>query len=141
MKTMTKIPPQLIPKIYEEEVYKISSKVTETSPVIENPVEKSMQEVLIISNHGTEEADFLEKILAAVSLSMEQVDQKPLSEYSENMPYKKVLIFDENTEYEKYTPEENDGSWKLYGDPLSQIQKDIALKKKLWTALKQLFIG
>jgi hypothetical protein len=38
-----------------------------------------------------------------------------------------------------YTPKQVEGIWFLLTDPLAVIEADIILKKKLWTALKQMF--
>ncbi|WP_159472601.1 hypothetical protein [Dyadobacter sp. 3J3] len=38
-----------------------------------------------------------------------------------------------------YTPKQVEGIWFLLTDPLAVIEADVALKKKLWTALKQMF--
>lgn len=38
-----------------------------------------------------------------------------------------------------YTPKQVEGIWFLLTDPLTVIEADVVLKKKLWTALKQMF--
>jgi hypothetical protein len=38
-----------------------------------------------------------------------------------------------------YTPKQVEGIWFLLTDPLAVIEADVILKKKLWTALKQMF--
>lgn len=38
-----------------------------------------------------------------------------------------------------YTPKQVEGIWFLLTDPLAVIEADVVLKKKLWTALKQMF--
>lgn len=143
MKTMSKIPIALIPKIYEEEVYKLTSNTSnaqeETHELMpEIPIEAEKKEILLISDHGAEDEEFLVKILGAVSLSLEQVDHASTNPKKDI--YSKTLNFTDSEEFEKYTPQESNGSWSLYADPLAIIKSDVSLKKKLWAALKVLFL-
>lgn len=117
---------------FNEELYKVKTPVT---VVLSTPW----------SDLKSEEVELLSKILAAVRQSLASVrivcvNKLDLSQWTEKPTY--LLGFGITipgvATYEAITTPETQ---MVLADALSVLQKEDALKKKLWTTLKQLFFN
>ncbi len=117
--------------LYSEELYQPTLKTSVVIPTAWNKV-------------GEEEQQLLSKILGSVKLSLESVkiieQQKfNLSTWIEK-PYKVISFspgFDGLTKYEVI---EADGTSLVLSNSLNELINDEASRRKLWLALKQLFL-
>lgn len=129
-------------------------------PVVETPAPKPAAEkpkvLLLIDEELTPgELIFLENILKAISLSLNDVDMlnlagsglvdfhavlenKTLHHFiSFGVPFKTIHL---NIQMDRYQPIRIFGITFLLADPLSAIEADQKLKRKLWAVLKQVFL-
>lgn len=117
--------------LYTEELYNLTSKI---SVVMAIPWEKVTEEERLL----------LAKILGSVKLSLEKVQiieqpQFNLSTWLEKP--KKVICFSPAlVEINKYEVVEVEDVTLVLSNPLSLLIPDDASKRKLWLALKQLFL-
>lgn len=112
-------------------------------------VDEPKQKEMLVS-----EALFLDNILKAVGQSTENSDILNFSFLSG--PDARSVLAEKRINYfitfgvpliklrldlllPPYTPKQVEGIWFLLTDPLAVIEADVVLKKKLWTALKQMF--
>ncbi len=117
--------------LYTEELYDLTPKI---SVVIATPWEKVTEE----------ERQLLAKILGSVKLSLETVliiEQTPFNLSTWLEKPKKVICFSPASgEMNKYEVVEIEGVTLVLSNPLSLLIPDDASKRKLWLALKQLFL-
>lgn len=85
-----------------------------------------------------EEIDLLKKILNALSLSLNGVQVISTGEISflQNKPSRLIIFKDSR---EPYKTDEVNGIPCVYSHALTQLVADAELRKKLWSALKELF--
>jgi len=112
-------------------------------------VDEPKQQDMLVS-----EALFLDNVLKAVGQSSESADILNFSYLSG--PDARSVLSEKRINYfitfgvpliklqldlllPPYTPKQVEGIWFLLTDPLAVIEADRDLKKKLWTALKQIF--
>ena len=117
--------------LYTEELYELTKKI---SVVIATPWEKITEEERVL----------LAKILGSVKLSLEKVQiieqpQFNLSTWLEK-PDKVICFSPALIEINKYEVVELEGVTLVLSSPLSLLIPDDASKRKLWLALKQLFM-
>ena len=162
-------PPTPAPSITTPEIAPIpAAKLTSTTPVIAPPHIASpaptfptlQHKILILIDQpkqkdiAASESVFLDNILKAVGHSIDKADilnynflkgpdaRKVLSEKQTSffitfgVPLIKLNL---DLLLMPYTPKAVEGVWFLLTDPLSVIEADRNLKKKLWQALKQMF--
>ena len=136
----TKIPKTLLPHLFKEEVYRIHPKEV-TKPVASDSPEpeviQEQKEIAVVISDSNQPLELLEKIMSSVNLKMEDVDV--LIEIPSPNTYSRLLAFGIETQpsYEGM----NDGDCiVLHADRLDHISEDVNLKKKLWAALKALFL-
>ena len=133
------IDPKAIPYLFHEDIYRIQEK-----SIKEEDELSSQKSVLIVLDSIESENTFLEKILTAVALNLNEVEiVSPNSDKDPNH-YQKVILFTTGVwsmlkPHNKYHISEFGNTQFLYADPLSMIGPDVTLKKKLWGHLKILF--
>ncbi|MBO0933166.1 hypothetical protein [Fibrella aquatilis] len=136
----------------------VSSPTDTKPPVSRKPASPQIgQKVLILVDDELLPSDllFLEKILKAVHLDIEGVDllnvhgtsnvnfQELLSGkyihhfFTFGVPFSRINL---DILMDRYQPVRFDGITFLMADPLPAIETDVALKKKLWEALKKIFL-
>lgn len=91
----------------------------------------------------------LMKILGAIGLQKEQVHIFKHNEglrFTDQWPFEKVLLFGASVppfskaaERQKYRPFQVMGKQVIFADGLAELTKDVAKKKRLWTALQKMF--
>lgn len=125
-------------------------------PTVEEPLpyNPKHQVLIVVATLSVAEKALLTKILAAVNLQMNQVDILNLSEIAQadlravltQKSLQQLITFGVSLFKIKleipltpYQVRAVQGIKFLYADPLEQIDSDVALKRALWTALKQMF--
>ncbi|MGA0558243.1 hypothetical protein ACO2Q8_16405 [Larkinella sp. VNQ87] len=142
VETATPTPPAATPPLVEP----ISSKTVAEKPKVL---------VLIDEELTPSELIFLENILKAIKLSIDDIDMlnlagsglvdfhavlenKKLHHFiSFGVPFKTIHL---NIQMDRYEPIRIFGITFLLADPLSAIEADQKLKRKLWAVLKQVFL-
>ncbi|MEZ0607514.1 hypothetical protein ACAW74_03310 [Fibrella sp. WM1] len=127
-------------------------------PVVRRPATPMLsQKVLILVDEDLLPSDllFLEKILKAVNLDIAGVDLLNIHgtkniDFAEMLTGKYIHHFftfgvpftrlNLDILMDRYQPVRFDGITFLMADPLPAIEADVALKKKLWEALKKIFL-
>lgn len=127
-------------------------------PVVRRPATPMLsQKVLILVDEDLLPSDllFLEKILKAVHLDIAGVDLLNIHgtkniDFAEMLSGKYIHHFftfgvpftrlNLDILMDRYQPVRFDGITFLMADPLPAIEADVALKKKLWEALKKIFL-
>ncbi|MBE9465213.1 hypothetical protein ACFP1I_15630 [Dyadobacter subterraneus] len=146
-------------EIIPQPVVKVNIETTKpVAPIVQFPVLNHKVLILIDEPKQKEmlvsEALFLDNILKAVGQSSENSDILNFSFLSG--PDARNVLAEKRINYfitfgvpliklrldlllPPYTPKQVEGIWFLLTDPLAVIEADVVLKKKLWTALKQMF--
>jgi DNA polymerase III psi subunit len=103
-----------------------------------------------------QEEEFLEKILKAVHIKIEEIkvinvaSPKPENYFEslQELPAKRVINFGTSFEkinlplhFDKYMPVAQQGITFLMADSLDTISQDLEKKKQLWKALQQIFLN
>lgn len=118
---------------------------------------KNNENVLVVTDtslrRGTEDQAFLEKLMAACGLTIDDIalvnireQEVPLSEVTDQLKIRKCIFFGVPSRSIDFPIGEKEDTVMIYDDkyfirtsPLSSLQYDIAKKKKLWHALKNMF--
>jgi hypothetical protein len=157
--------PLILSQILSEDIYIIpeanaiqgtktevtEKKITQEKPVAEKTEKEKpvFKDILVVLDKpaGSEELEFLSKIMGALKMTLQDVSILSKEEFSSDMSFKKLLAFNVNTETlnplvktEKYIIKEHDKSGFLYADSLAELNKDVKKKKLLWDALQLMFI-
>ena len=132
--------------------------LTPATPVLRKPATPQIgQKVLILVDEEMRPSDllFLEKILKAVHIDIDGVDLLNVHgtsnvNFSEllqgkyihhfftfGVPFSRINL---DILMDRYQPIRFDGITFLMADPLPAIETDVVLKKKLWEALKKVFL-
>ncbi len=156
--------PEFLRQFIDRNIYVISErKVTETeSKVSQDAVSDPVHTykgnnnagiaVCIGENNTPEENKLLTDILKAVNLRVDEValyemgEEIKSSEFLDISGFKILISFgitSVNSVYlnieTKYSPTTVENCTVLIADPLSALQREVDLKKKLWAALKSMF--
>ncbi|CCH00637.1 hypothetical protein FAES_2628 [Fibrella aestuarina BUZ 2] len=131
---------------------------SQQEPIVRRPATPMLsQKVLILVDEDLLPSDllFLEKILKAVNLDIAGVDLLNIHgtkniDFTEMLSGKYIHHFftfgvpftrlNLDILMDRYQPVRFDGITFLMADPLPVIEADVALKKKLWEALKKIFL-
>ena len=153
-----RLTPRLLVDLFSSSLVEGSTISTPVLPPVQF-LGKNKRGILLVSS--TEEAafltdsefSFLTSILMACKLSLEDVAVVNWQRYqglNERMLDKtgsdKVLLFDVNPvtfglpiNFPHFQIQEFDGRTYLYAPSLGEIERDLTVKKQLWTSLKRLF--
>lgn len=142
-----------------------TNNIVEKAPIKVEPIVQNIEPLpapnakvfplLILADEATEANKvFLEKILNAVKLSLENVElitrfelmDRPFTEISKNKSYQRIISFGMplskiNLEI-MLMPYENkliEGIWFLMAEKLVVVENDVAHKRKLWACLQEMF--
>jgi hypothetical protein len=149
--------PQLLSKIYTDDIYVVNEyrreeMVNADAPVKTNPKEtakspaipKAFDHVVLSDiEPNPSQKELLSKILEAVGLNIDKIKIIVGIEFPENIQAKNLVSFNvysgQNSAAEKYKVLETISGKVLLADSLAVLDTDVSRKKALWQALKTMY--
>jgi DNA polymerase III psi subunit len=148
--------PQLLPKIYTDDIYVVNEHSEEAVNAI-LPVKTEQKEAakepgipkafdhLVLSDiePNPSQKELLSKILEAVGLNIDKIKIIVGIEFPENVKAKNLISFNvysgQNSAAEKYKVLETTLGKVLLADSLAVLDTDVSRKKALWQALRTMY--
>jgi hypothetical protein len=149
--------PQLLSKIYTDDIYVVNEHSRKESVDIVTPIKTEQKEavkspgipkvfehvVLSDIEPNPSQKELLSKILEAVGLDIDKVKIIVGIEFPENVKAKNLISFNvysgQSSAAEKYKVLETVSGKILLADSLAVLDTDVSRKKALWQALKTMY--
>ncbi|BDD03674.1 hypothetical protein AUTU_11570 [Aureibacter tunicatorum] len=139
-----------LPYIIDEEIIVLDKDVNKEGLVLEEEAgeyssaassQHESEYLILHDEHGNSDMEtFLEKIIASRSIDLKHCSV--LDQFPDGVEFKTIISFGihvPGSDIQSYQVSEGSGAEEiLMADKLSLISKDVSLKKKLWSCLKEL---
>jgi DNA polymerase III psi subunit len=146
--------PELLSKIYTEDLYVVDKKSREEKndrSLVSEPEQEISIKPVKIWDHvvlsdiepNPSQKELLSKILQAVGLSVDKIKLITGTEFSSDIKTKNLISFNvsspEISAADKYKVIENGSGKILLADSLAVLDTDVSRKKALWQALQKMY--